>query len=267
MTKKRIYIAMLTISTIVFVGLALFMFAPNIGDLPIRTEITEVTPPPQETSAPQPEPEPQILERFASVLAQNPNTIGWIRIPGTNVDYPVVRSPETDWDFYLNRSFEGADDSHGTPYIWPQVSATQVGETDLLFVFAHNMADMSRFGDVAQYVNRSFLEEHPIIEFSSLYTERTYEIAYVFQVYSDVDVADFFYHPQKGIEEEVRFPYPFITTWENPDVLDYFIRQVRYHSIHDRGVNIQRDDKLLALWTCASAAPDEMRVIVIAVER
>lgn len=244
------------------------MLISSINRTSARVELPAATSPMLETTPPsEPDPEPVILEQFTGLLAQNPDTIGWIRIPGTNVDYPVVRSPETDWDFYLNRSFDGVDDSHGTPYIWPQVDAIDVGETDLLFLFAHNMSDGTRFSNVAQYTDRDFLEGHPIIEFSSLYKERRYEIAYVFHVYSDAPVADYFYHPQNGIADEVRFPYPFITTWENSDVLDYFLRQVRAHSIHDREIDIQYGDRLLALWTCASAVPDEMRVIVVAVER
>ena len=48
---------------------------------------------------------------FTNLLSTNPHTIGWINLPNTNIDYPIVKY--TDNDYYLNHSFDGSENSAG----------------------------------------------------------------------------------------------------------------------------------------------------------
>ena len=57
-----------------------------------------------------------------ALLAINPDTVGWIFIPGTNVNYPIVRAPESNPDKYLTIDFQGNSGgwwlpTYGTPYL------------------------------------------------------------------------------------------------------------------------------------------------------
>ncbi|MCL2526530.1 MAG: sortase [Coriobacteriia bacterium] len=208
-------------------------------------------------------PTPQVLPQFLDLLAQNDQTIGWIRIPGTHIDYPVVQGPYSDWDFYLNRSFTRQHDGHGTPYIWPH---NNILKDDLTFIFAHNMRDGSRFADIARYRNESFCTAHPIIEFDTLYVEARFAVAAVFMVHSQTGVADYFQHPTRGIADQTPFPYVFTTRWANQEEFDQFRDLVREYQLFDTGVDFSREDRLIALWTCAGAGVAEERVIVIAKE-
>ena len=54
----------------------------------------------------------QITVDLSACLAQNPDFIAWLRIPGTNVDYPVVQTD--DPDDYLNHTFSGKQSVVGT---------------------------------------------------------------------------------------------------------------------------------------------------------
>ena len=209
----------------------------------------------------------QVLPHLRELLSQNSDLAGWITIPGTQVDYPVMISPESDWDYYLNRDFYGNDDAHGMPYLWPQLNPSEVGKADLSFIFAHNMRDGSRFGDVARYRDLDFLNAHPVINFSSLYAERSYQVAYVFQVHSIPDVADYFYHPQSGIEGQYRFTYLFQSYWEDRGDFDEFMSLVRTHALLETGIEVEYGDRMIALWTCSTAIAQGRRLIVLAVER
>jgi len=236
-----------------------------ITDAPIP--LLQVHIPQIDVTPAEPEPEeipPQILERLASFHAENSDLVGWIRIPGTQVDYPVMRSPYSDWDFYLNRNFEGQADSHGTPYIWPHFESADA--SDLVFVFAHNMADGSRFADVAKYYRQSFFEAHPTIEFATLYEERSFDIAFAFYVHSR-DYHEYYYDNVRGYEDRIEFPYAFLTAWENQEEFDQFIEKNRRFQLYDTGVEVNYGDRLVALWTCTSGGPSELRLIVIGVQR
>ena len=52
---------------------------------------------------------------FTPLLETNPDTIGWIRVPDTKIDYPIVQSPDNQ--YYLHKDFEGNDSVYGTIYL------------------------------------------------------------------------------------------------------------------------------------------------------
>jgi len=234
---------------------------PEIAPIPAETPSTPTDIPPSATIA---EPEPlNVLEKFTELYEQNSDLVGWIRITGTVIDYPVMQSPDSDWDFYLNRNFYGAHDIHGTPYIWPQ---HDIAEDDLFFIFGHNMRNGSRFADVARYISRDFWERHPTIEFYTLYEGRRYEVAFVFQIFVIENVNQYYHHPQRGIADNVEFPYTFVTTWESEKAFWHFIAHNREFSLYETGVDVDYGDRMIALWTCVGGNPD-LRLVVVAVER
>ena len=55
-------------------------------------------------------------EKYAALFAQNNDFIGWIKIDGTNVNYPVMQTPNKP-DFYLKHSFDKSYSDYGVPYI------------------------------------------------------------------------------------------------------------------------------------------------------
>ena len=55
-------------------------------------------------------------EKYDALFEQNNDFIGWIKIEGTNVNYPVMQTPNKP-DFYLKRSFDKSYSDYGVPYI------------------------------------------------------------------------------------------------------------------------------------------------------
>ena len=71
---------------------------------------------------------------YAALKNENPDYVGWIRIPDTRIDYPVV-DRESDPEYYLHRVFDGSKSFGGTPFLG---EASGV-DTKCLIIYGHNM--------------------------------------------------------------------------------------------------------------------------------
>ena len=94
---------------------------------------------------------------LTALQAENPDCIGWITIPDTSVDYPVVWTP-SDPEHYLRRDFYGNHASGGTPFLDGR-NTPQAADKNLI-VYGHNMLDGSMFKPVLQYLTPNFRVTH-----------------------------------------------------------------------------------------------------------
>jgi len=85
----------------------------------------------------------------------NPDFIGWLRIEGTGIDYPVVQC--SDKQRYLNTTFLGAKNPSGTIFMDMRSADGFDGFTIL---HGHNMRDGSMFAELHSYTNSIFRAEH-----------------------------------------------------------------------------------------------------------
>lgn len=104
---------------------------------------------------------------FEALAEVNPDVIGWIRIPDTNVDYPIVQTGDNDK--YLHTSFEGEESVAGAVYLDFESDSDMMGFNNILY--GHNMKNGSMFKDIVKYKDQSYFDEHKYFE---IYTpERT----------------------------------------------------------------------------------------------
>ncbi len=89
----------------------------------------------------------------------NPDYLLWISIPGTSVNYPVVRSQSPG--YYLNHTFLGTENPSGSLFI--HQDAPELGDGNFV-VFGHNMKDGTMFADLKKYKNQEFYKSQPIIQ-------------------------------------------------------------------------------------------------------
>ena len=94
---------------------------------------------------------------LAALQAENPDCVGWLTIPDTTVDYPIVWTPN-DPEHYLRRDFYGNYASGGTPFLDGRNEAQAKGQN--LIVYGHNMLDGSMFKPVLQYFTPNFQATH-----------------------------------------------------------------------------------------------------------
>ena len=94
---------------------------------------------------------------LAALAAENPDCVGWLTIPDTGIDYPVMHTPDTP-EHYLRRDFYGESASAGTPFLDGRNAAQAEGQN--LILYGHNMMDGSMFKPLMNYLEPNFRETH-----------------------------------------------------------------------------------------------------------
>lgn len=215
---------------------------------PSLPESAQPSPSPEQTEAPgsavPQETEPEILEPYRQLHEENPDMVGWLRIEGTRIDYPVMYTPQ-DPGKYLHTDFSGHYFFGGVPFI--DESCTL--DSDNLLIFGHNMLDGSMFRSLRKYENRSYWEQHPRITFDTLYAEQEYEV-----------LAAFYDRVYLQTEDTFKF-YRFIDAEDAAD-FDNAIARFREKALYDTGVTAEYGDKLITLVTCAYHVENGRFVVV-----
>ena len=181
------------------------------------------------------------LENIAKI---NSDVIGWIKIDGTNIDYPVMQNG----DYYLHRNIYKEYSSHGTPYL---AEYCNVQYSDNLIIYGHHMNDNSMFAQLEEYKKKKFFENHRYIDFYTFYNEKTikntYEVVIAFKtvVYTDAG-----------------FKYYNYTNFSDKQELNEFVCNCRNLQFYDTGVDINYGDKLITLSTCEYSQKNGRMVVV-----
>ncbi len=173
-----------------------------------------------------------ILPEYREIYAQNTDMVGWITIPGTVIDYPVMQTPY-DPNYYLYRTFEKKDSKWGCLYVREACDVFTPG--DNVVIYGHHMKDGSMFAGLDAYKKKSYWEDHQTFIFDTLYERHTYQIIAVFKTSANLGKG-FSYHTFNYAANEAEF--------------DTFMAQVHKLQFYDTGITAQYGDMLLTLSTC-----------------
>lgn len=206
----------------------------------------------QQTDSPESTPSPEEIEaaqraRFADLLAENPDVVGWITIDGTRIDYPVLQT--TDNLFYLRHGLDKRYDNRGLPFADYECD---VKNGRHLIIYGHNMGDdeSDRFTNLQEYRDPEYYTTHPTIRLDTLYSSQIYKIVAVFAVTARTGDADYFaYNSYINFADDAA----------EQDYLD----QVSQRAFYTTGDYMQADEKILSLSTCIYAMQDA-RIVVMA---
>lgn len=168
-------------------------------------------------------------EKYAALFAQNNDFIGWIKIEGTNVNYPVMQTPNKP-DFYLKRSFDKEYSDFGVPYLDEDCVP---GESNNYVIYRHHMKNETMFHDLCNYASKDFYDEHPTIKFDTMFGFGEYQIVAVFRFDTNNDT---FRYNQFTDMDELHF--------------ESFMNSVHLRQLYDTGVDAKYGDKLITLSTC-----------------
>ena len=212
-----------------------------------RTEPTEGTDP--EATVPAPAPirdENGMLIEYKELHAMNPDTVGWLQFSGTEIDYPVMQTPEEP-DFYLKRDFDKKESARGCIFAWGTADLDE--PSDNITLFGHNMRDGSMFASLNAYVEKEAWEQNSLISFNTLKEYHTYKIIAVFKTTSTLGEG-FSYHKFVDAEDEEDF--------------DDFVSTCKELAFYETGITPVYGDKLICLSTCEYSR-ENGRLVVAAV--
>lgn len=219
----------------------------------LKDKATSATPAP---SAPEPssgplytldgEPEEkEVLDEYRELLQRNRKLIGWIKIEGTNIDYPVMQT--TDNEYYLTHNLNQEYDQNGTIFMDKDCDVLKPSTNYILY--GHHMLNGKMFGQLDQYLKESFYEDHPYISFDTIYEKGTWQVMYVFKakVYK---------------ETEIAFKYYQFIDANSATEFDSYMQEMAEMAAYDTGVTAQYGDQLLTLSTCNEKEEDGRYVVV-----
>ena len=189
----------------------------------------------------------QAMVDLSAYLAQNPDFVAWLRIPGTNVDYPVVQTDNPD--YYLNHTFSGKSSVVGTLFSLADADYAAPGRN--IAIYGHHLRSSGEkmFTSLMRYKNPDFYEDNQTIVLDSLYRHSEYTIFAVVNM-------------KNGDWEPSR------TTFSGDTAFMAFVNRAKSESLYDTGVEVGADDHILTLITCdRSYAGKEGRLVILAVER
>ena len=189
-----------------------------------------------------------LLLYYRDLAGDNPDMIGWISIPDTPVDYPVMFSPEEP-QYYLNRDFDRNYTFEGIPFLDERCDAN--APSDNLIVYGHNMRSGRMFGSLSKYRDADYRLEHPLISFDTLEERRVYRVyaGFVVQVSGDPEDANMVCYRLDLTSDEEQLQA----------LLDY----TSDHALFvDPELAPELHDQLLTLSTCTSVRKSERFVLM-----
>ena len=195
---------------------------------------------PQDIDSPQNEGD-SMIPKMKSLLELNDETVGWLTIPGTNIDYPVVKG--TDNEFYLSHNFDKEKDYNGWVYMNHVNNSKNLNKNTILF--AHNRYYSGvMFGTLNNLTKEKWYSEASNISifYNTMYEELEWEVFSIYRV--------------KVTDDYLKISFDNDKEW-----LD-FIDLIKNRSIFNSSREITADDQILTLSTCVE---NDSRLVVHAV--
>ena len=260
------------ICIILFLGASAFM-AYNIYDSRRAIEVppeaireerpTEAPTPPPTTAPPtteaeaepEPETEPEtepptepreILPRVIALREQynNPDIVGYIEIPGTNVSYPMVQTGNNV--FYLYHDLHFQPSRHGSIFVDYENDIYTLADHNMI-IYGHNMRDGTKFHNVRHFHRRAYFEDHPYILITTPHEETVWEIFSFFPTTTDFNyLITNFYHQAYHYE---------------------FMLYLQQSSIHPRDIEIDFYDQIIILSTCGVHGGENRYILIARLRR
>lgn len=186
----------------------------------------------------------RLLPEFTELYSLNNDIVGWLTIPGTQIDYPVMQTPDSP-DYYLKRNFDKESSSRGCLYA--REVCDVFAPSDNITIYGHRMRDGSMFARLDQYTKKDFWEENPYIHFDTLTELRTYKVMAVFLTTASAGEG---------------FPYHTFVDAENAEAFDEFTATCKALALYETGVTAEYGDTFITLSTCEYSQTNGRLVVV-----
>ena len=171
---------------------------------------------------------------------ENNDIVAWLEIPNTKINYPVLQT--SDNEYYMKHNYKKEKSGDGSifldkDYNWDTPSSN-------LLIYGHNNKNGNMFQDLLKYEDENYYKEHPIIQFTTVNEDCTYEIIAVFK-------SRVYYKSEQNV-----FRYYYFINAENEEEYNNYVEESKKASLYDTGKTAEYGDQLLTLSTCEYSQED-----------
>lgn len=187
------------------------------------------------------------LENVKKCNEINKAVVGWIYIPQTAVDYPILHKYE-DNDYYLSHAWDDTESQNGSIVLDCHCKLDNTGGSNSI-MYGHNMANGSMFAGITKYANSNFRNRQPYIEINTLTEQRLYEVYACCDIFG-LEGSDFPYWDDKYIHLDTE------------KKLKEHNSLVKKYAYYNTGMEANFNQDIITLQTCRGF--DGMRTVVFA---
>lgn len=170
---------------------------------------------------------------YSALYAKNSDFIGWITVPNTTINYPVMQCSNNN--YYTNHNFENKWDKRGEIFMDYQNNPIDLDASTILY--GHNSYNATMFSELIKYLEIEFYKSNPVFEFNTLYK------AYKWKIYG-------VFITSAKPEEDNDYVFNYIYPYMDGENFDGFIKEVNKRRLYVTDVDINDDDNMLILSTC-----------------
>ena len=187
---------------------------------------------PPTTAEPEPTAPGGMLVEQYPFYQMNNDMVGWITIPDTKINYPVMQTVDMK-DYYLKRNFDKQWSDWGA--IYADESCDVNLPSDNITLYGHHMKDGSMFAGLDKFKKQDFWEDHQTFYFDTLYERHTYKIWAVFKTSANLNQG---------------YAYHMFSDAANEEEFNEFVSTVKSLQFYETGYTPEYGEKLLTLSTC-----------------
>lgn len=173
---------------------------------------------------------PLININFPELLKKNNDTIAWINVNNTNINYPVVQT--TNNSYYLNHSFDKTTNEAG--WVFMDYRNNKDFKNKNTIIYAHSRLNKTMFGSLSKVLKESWYKnkDNHIIRISTPTENSSWQIFSVYKIKSET--------------------YYITTDFNTDNEYEKFLTTIKNRSKYNFNTNISTNDKIITLSTCYS---------------
>ena len=231
--KKSKKIIIINIICVILIGILIYSgikiynwYKENQNSKKVVKQISETVTIQQDEN----EEQKQYIVDFNSLKEQNDETVAWIKVNNTNIEYPIVKTSNNS--YYLTHSFDKSYNSAGWPFA--DYKNKFDGTDKNIVMYGHNRKDGSMFATLKGILSPEWYnnEENRNIIFNTENENSIYEVFSIYQIKNE--------------------EYYIQTEFKTEDKFEKFIETIKKRSVKDFGVEVTSEDSILTLSTCAN---------------
>ena len=192
----------------------------------------------------------QKTERMLKIEAlqqENSDIIGWLEIPNTNINYPVLQGKDNS--YYMTHNYKKRYSKEGSLFLDKDYDWS-VPSSNLLIYGHNNRGTNEMFCQLLDYKKESFYNSHKTIRFTTKDEDKEYEILSVF-------LSRVYYKSEKNV-----FRYYYFINANSKEEFDEYIENCKKASLYETGITAEYGEQLITLSTCDFYVKDGRLVVV-----